>query len=143
MTTTGFKCHWSDGAMLLFPLSRPPLCRTCYRPRVRGNQGLRHYYYCPCTAHDPDGSAWGTWDDDAGIEPENPVCDCGYYSRLMINNTTRSLFVSCSVGECDMLVHRAMLERQAAFNSGITLPLQQVPGVSYYVGSLKLLRDDM
>jgi hypothetical protein len=135
MTTTAFKCHWSDAAMLLFPLSRPPLCRTCSRPRVRGSQGLRYYYYCPCTAQDLDESTWGTWDDDTGIEPENPACDCGYYSRLTMNSTTRALSVSCPVDECDMLAHQAVLKRQADFDSAMTSPLQQTPDDSNYVGS--------
>jgi len=74
-----------------FPLP-PPICRFCkWRPRYQsyvmsgnpnGNVG-KLYYICVCCKRDCRRTdpgherGWITWDDDRGICPGNPNCDCG------------------------------------------------------------------
>ena len=102
-----------------FPLSHKPSCRHChctpeYRSTVgftNGNgNGGRHYYVCtecktnPRLASSRNSKGWITWDDDKGVEPGNPLCDCGFISRhdrTGVNSSTPGReFWACSTGAC-------------------------------------------
>lgn len=121
-----FATRWDDVRMLVFPLSRPPFCRRCHRPCVKEYRAFRYCFSCPCAADSFDGSAWGTWDDASGIGPANPVCDCGYYSRMTRDNLTSAPRHSCAVDECGMAVFRTRQRMQdwEVTSSGSTTPVQ-------------------
>ena len=68
------------GSMPRFPLSQPPRCNKCDNFCNREPRGKRFCYCCPCTG--PQNKTWGTWDDAQGVQPGNPVCDCGFYCRV-------------------------------------------------------------
>jgi hypothetical protein len=104
--------------MARFPLQQPR-CRRCDNgvPQLNftghnnpnGNAG-RPFYLCPA-CDDPLvwGSGWISWNDQVGMHPSNPNCDCGIPSRQgkAGQNSRRSGwgFWSCASGGCDYYSH--------------------------------------
>jgi len=89
-----------------FPLAQPPTCLKCGRPGNRattiltnpiGNAG-RPYYVCSHRGH--GSQTFITFDDNIGIKPSNPRCNCGYISRLSNRRGGGGKFYSCPVGSC-------------------------------------------
>jgi hypothetical protein len=87
-----------------FPLFEAPRCR---RPRCGlvcelypRTETRRPYWKCTC-------GKFCTFDDLAGIVRENPLCDCGFYSRKTVKGDGRT-FESCAFGKCDMQHHKAL-----------------------------------
>ena len=103
MSTLTMTPHYG-GTMPRFPLLQPPRCNKCDRPCNREPRGRRFCYCCPCTG--PQNKTWSTWDDAEGVQPGNPVCDCGFYCRVATNNTTGKSFERCAVGQCEMVAHK-------------------------------------
>ena len=102
-----------------FPLSPKPSCRHCHcTPQYRSTVGFtngngnggRHYYVCtecktnPKLTSSRNSKGWITWDDDKGVEPGNPLCDCGFISRQDRTGVNSSApgrdFWTCSTGAC-------------------------------------------
>lgn len=89
-----------------FPLAQPPTCLKCGRPGKRaitannnafGNAG-RPYYVCSHSRY--RSQTFITFDDNIGIKPSNPRCNCGYISRLSNKRYENSQFYCCPVGSC-------------------------------------------
>ena len=83
-----------------FPLFQPPLCKD---PNCGAVCRLclceeRDYYTCDC-------GKWCTYDDAEGVTPGNPLCDCGFYCRLVFSRDGGTLF-TCALGKCEKLQHR-------------------------------------
>ena len=87
-----------------FPLSQPPRCYKCDNFHTREPRGRRFCYCCSCTG--PQNKTWGTWDDAQGVQPGNPVCDCGFYCRIATNSKTGESFEQCAIGQCWMSTHK-------------------------------------
>jgi hypothetical protein len=121
-----FLTIYGDGQMPSFPLSRPPNCKKCRKPCIRESRGRRFCYCCPCgiTGGQKGPATWGTWDDASGVTAENPICDCGYYCRVGLNSKTGQTFQSCSVGQCNMTIHRtgSRGSPQRDVNSAVSTP---------------------
>ncbi|KAH8696900.1 hypothetical protein GQ44DRAFT_120411 [Phaeosphaeriaceae sp. PMI808] len=103
-----------------FPLAQPPTCLKCDYPGDRmwvrpgnliGNTG-RPYYVCSHREH--MGQTFITFDDNIGIKPSNPRCNCGYISRLSNRRGRHSQFYSCPVGSCQFLLNGLLLPPRAA-----------------------------
>lgn len=77
---------------------------------LNGNVG-RPYYICVCCkgagrrTHSVHERGWITWDDDRGISPSNPNCDCGIPSRqdkAGVGSRRQGMgFSTCASGACD------------------------------------------
>lgn len=119
----------SGGSMPRFPLLQPPRCNKCDRPCNRESRGRRFCYCCPCTG--PQNKSWSTWDDAEGVQPGNPVCDCGFYCRVATNNTTGKSFERCAVGQCEMTAHKA----QSPGRSPARSPRARGPSTGTYQAS--------
>jgi hypothetical protein len=107
----------------VFPLSRRPRCRHCRRLYNRENRGFRFCYVCPCGGETIPGLTWGTWDDAEGIMPGNPVCECGFYARVLpdVFNGTY-LHTSCAVGECSLSEYQPRQQWRDMSSSGSATP---------------------
>ena len=70
----------------------PPVLRIVSSSNRNGNAG-RQYLYCPPCRF------WICWVDSEGILPQNPLCFCGFRSRL--NNRNDGVqFYSCATKHC-------------------------------------------
>ena len=95
--TSPYQCRYCDSTDLDRDVVRPgnPI----------GNVG-RPYYVCAnpdCPKVTNPGQhirGWVTWDDNIGVDPRNPPCDCGRSTR---EDTARAghRFWTCSRGRCD------------------------------------------
>lgn len=109
-----------------FPLRPTPSCRHCkYTPKYRSTVGDlnqngnsdRPFYICVKCKNSstappgPKGKGWITWDDNLGIEPGNPKCDCDFVARqdrAGVNSYAPGKgFWSCSTGACKYVSWRA------------------------------------
>lgn len=109
-----------------FPLRPKPSCRRCnntprYRSTVhplnQNGNGDRPYYVCaqckenPTTASGPNGKGWITWDDNKGVAPSNPKCNCGFLARqdrAGVNSYAPGQgFWTCCTGACAYLSWRS------------------------------------
>jgi hypothetical protein len=93
-----------------FPLAQPPTCLKCCcaanRVRaVRSSNPISHagrlYYRCSHCVQKY--YTFITFDDDIGIIPSNPRCDCGYISRISRRRDGDGQFYCCPVGTCQFL----------------------------------------
>ena len=98
-----------------FPLAQPPTCLKCGCPGNRatttltnpiGNAG-RPYYVCSHRGH--GSQTFIAFDDNIGIKPSNPRCNCGYISRLSNRRYGNRQFYSCPVGSCQFLLDGLLL----------------------------------
>ena len=92
-----------------FPLYPAPLCKICQQPCNRESRGQRYCYCCPCPGSNRK-SNWCTWDDAKGVQPGNPLCDCGLYCRVDEKKSGET-FETCAIGRCNMSTHKGQSQR--------------------------------
>ena len=88
-----------------FPLPTPPACPVCGQPALSatvkpsslGPNSGRPYYYCQ-RGHS---RKFVTWNDNIGIKPGNPPCDCGLASRRDVGTSSGVIpWYSCGTKTC-------------------------------------------
>ena len=87
-----------------FPLPSAPWCQKCKREcertltRNRDSPNFdRWYYHCKNKVH----NKFRTFDDNHGISPNNPLCDCSFPTRRVPHKKLeKGTFLKCSAGEC-------------------------------------------
>lgn len=95
--TSPYQCRYCDSTDLQYGVVKPG--------NRLGNVG-RPYYICvnpqcySVTNSDHHMRGWVTWDDNIGIDPRNPLCECGRSSREDRANAGHR-FWTCSTGRCD------------------------------------------
>jgi hypothetical protein len=84
-----------------FPLLTAPRCKDfkCGAVCTLFSGGERDYYKCRC-------GKWCTYDDDEGVTHGNPLCDCGFYCRIVTRNDGGT-FETCAIAVCNMSEHKA------------------------------------
>ncbi|KAH8656756.1 hypothetical protein BGZ61DRAFT_466344 [Ilyonectria robusta] len=109
-----------DPQMPPLPLAEPPECKECGQACKRESRGRRSCWCCYCYLRNNQ-PVWSTWDDTEGVEPGNPLCDCGYYSRSGTKKTGEP-FKSCAVGRCNMSDYKGWSSKKAPGPSYLTPP---------------------
>ena len=102
-----------------FPLAQTPICLQCgflgkrlmvHHGNPIGNAG-RSYYRCSSGIH--ESHVFITFDDNIGIIPGNPRCNCGFISRLSKGRNGDHQFCSCPVGSCRFVWNGLLLPPRA------------------------------
>jgi len=129
-----------------FPMQEKPLCPRCnYEPKFRNKASAnnpngnanRPYYICVRCKNDRNRTVsktdhergWITWDDDRGVRPGNPDCDCAVASRQERTGRYSTCpgrgFWTCATGSCayfsfrrDGLTDEEVEDAEAAFDDG-------------------------
>jgi hypothetical protein len=115
----------STARMPTFPLDEPPLCknRNCKRPCVRAITAKgRPAYGCQCQ---PKGT-WGTYDDDEGVSPANPACQCGYFCRKDFSAKKCQEFLKCAIGKCDVFIWLSQASSYSPAPTNTPAPVYQI-----------------